>query len=226
MALKRVSIITLLMALVLAMNANATPSGTWTNLESLFAQANGGDSLSLYTSMKNVITVNDKGSLSKNSVYNLNSYDASGLTFTTSSTLQSVDGRHASTVTNAVTQNYNIPSTSAVSMSQTNTVTGFPTNTASEMTSQMSVLDNTGTSLLTFSSTSDDNTVTMTSVDSIDTDALIDSALESMGFTLDLDDFESLTLGSVQYSTGCTDNNGGITASWGESKNLPVKMYK
>lgn len=231
MTAKKISLIFVLITLALVITANAVPSGKWTNLEEMFSQANGGDALSLYTSMDNVIKVNDEGSLSKNAIYDLKSYGASDLTFTTTSYLQSVDGDHVSSVSNRVSQTYNFPSISAVSMSQTNSVTGFPKNTASIMSSQMNVLDNTGTSILTFSSTSDDNAVTQTvnsalSGDGSDTDALINSALAEMGFTLTLDDFESLTLGSVQYSTDYTDTDKGITASWGESKNLPVKMDK
>jgi hypothetical protein len=231
MTAKTMGFIFLIIILALAINVDAVPSGSWTNLEKLFAQAKGGNPLTLDTSMDSVITVDGEGSLAKNSVYGLNSKGANELQLSTQSTLQYVDGDHVSTYTNGITQTYNFPTTSSISMSQNNIVTGFPENPTSDMSSQMSVLDSTGTSLLTFSSNNEDNAVTLTAnsalaEDSSDVDALINEALSQMGFTMTLDDFESLTLGSVQYNIDRTDTDKGITASWGESKNLEVKMDK
>jgi hypothetical protein len=231
MTAKKIGLIFLAMALVIAINAGAVTSGKWSNLEQLFAEAKGGNPMGLYSSIDNVITVDEDGSLSKNAVYHLNSYGANELQFTSKSSLQSVEGDHLSTIQNGISQSYNLPIQGSISMSQNNVVTGFPTNPVSDMSSQMSVLDNTGTPLLTFSSSMDDNSVELSVIgasaeDGSDVDALINSALAEMGFTMTIDDFESLTLGSVQYSIDRTDINNGITASWGETKNLPVKMDK
>lgn len=230
MTAKRTGLIVLVVALLLVANASAEASGRWTNIEQWFARASGGNPMGLVTGMDSVIVVDEGGSISKNSAFSLNAFGVNQVQLKSLSSLQTFSGGHASVIENGISQTYNLPNLGSIAMSQTNTVSGFPENPTSAMSAQMSILGSNGNPLMTFYSSMDDDSVAQSVngdlTDEYDIDTIVNNALAEMGFTMTIDDFESLTLGSVQYSIEHKDYDRGITSSWGETKNLEVKMDK
>ncbi|MFB3765950.1 MAG: hypothetical protein ACE14P_11990 [Methanotrichaceae archaeon] len=190
-------------------------SATWDNTQIWNALVYGEHDLSLSTSMENSITIED-GSISKDVLTSLNAINADQVQLKSVSILTTTDGSHISTIQNSISQTYNLPREYALIISNLEEISGFPENPVSYMSGQTSIIDaNTGVTLATFLSSSQDNQIKQ----------IINAILADAGLGVTIDDLQGLK-GSVQYSTELTDTNNGITASWGEAKNLPVQMIQ
>jgi hypothetical protein len=206
-----------LVALVVAFISlgGALAFDSWEDLNSYNAQAWGDESdyLSLFTSTNNNLVIGDD-EVWKTLNTDLFAVGANKVHLNSISKLTTVDGDRISTSQNSIDQIYYLPQDWTLTMSQDIALNGFPNNNAAGMSSQMSILDPvTNEPIVTFSSSMDQDEV----------DVIINQALADMGFAMTIDDFNAIE-GNVKYSTDNTDSHGGITALYGQSKNLPVDM--
>jgi len=188
-------------------------SATWNDEEIWNAIAQGGHDLALSSDMKNTMTIDDSGSISKNVLTSLNAIGANQVQLQSVSILTETDGSHVSTIRESATQTYTLPQASSLALSNLQTITGFPNDPVSSQSTYAGLLDTNGNIVGSISSSSENS----------DVDTIINNALADQGLQNTLADFEGLA-GSIQYSIDRTDTNKGITAAWGETRNEPVKM--
>lgn len=207
-----------LLALGMILVGGATAIDEWSNMQIWNAQLLSWPytDTELFTSMDSSIILDEDG-ISKDVVTNLFAIGGRQVKLESWSSLTTFDGGHESSVRNGITQVYYLPQNVPLIMSNEESVTGFPNDPTSTLSSSASLIDpDTGETLFTFSSSMEDDEVT----------ALVNAALKEMGFTRwTLDDFTDLE-GRVIYDKEHTDTDGEITAAWGETKNQPVKMDK
>ena len=186
----------------------------WEDLNSYNAQAWSESDYLMMTSSMNLNLVIGEDDVWKTLKTDLFAAGAEKVQLNSASKLTTVDGDNIFTSQNSVNQLYYIPQGYSLIMSQDIALNGV--NSAAAMSSQASLIDpDTNEKIVTFSSSSDQ----------YDVDTLVNEGLADMGFSMTLDDLNAIA-GSVQYSTDNTASHGGFTASYGQTKNLPVNMVQ